>query len=74
MHPYIPHLLRDIAAAHQTEQPEYIPHKKSFEEEMEDIERWAEGEEHAHTFVIIAGYRQKIFHRRNSLQKKKLNS
>lgn len=51
MHPYIPHLLEDIANAHRTEIPEPEP-PKSFEEEMEAIERWCEGddEEPAHNF------------------------
>lgn len=50
MHPYLPHLLNDISAAHHTEQPDETPYTKIFEEEMEEIERWVEGDEHEHTF------------------------
>lgn len=42
MHPYIPHLLSDIKAAHRVE----LPKKEismSFEEEMAEIERWVSG-------------------------------
>ena len=39
MHPYLPHLLSDITAAHRTELS--LPMvAKTFEEEMEKIERW----------------------------------
>lgn len=61
MHPYLPHLLEDITAAHRTEQPEEIPYTKSFEEEMEEIERWAEGEEHEHTFGYYCGLQVENF-------------
>ncbi len=49
MHPYIPHLLDDIKKAHRTGiiEPE-VP--KSFEEEMEAIERWCDGEDPIHNF------------------------
>lgn len=50
MHPYLPHLLSDIAAAYRSEIPLVKEQPKSFEEEMEEVERWVEGEEPAHTF------------------------
>ncbi len=49
MHPYLPHLLSDIAAAHCTEMPE-PEYPKTFEEEMDAVEQWCAGEDPAHTF------------------------
>jgi hypothetical protein len=58
MHPWLPHLLTDIAAAHRGETPlepiaPIVP--LSFEEEMEEIEKWVEGEEPAHAFGYYCG-------------------
>ena len=50
MHPYLPHILSDIADAHRTIFPLVKEQLRNFEEEMEVIERWVEGEEPAHTF------------------------
>ena len=72
MHPYIPHLLEDITAAHRTEQPEEIPYTKSFEEEMEDIERWAEGEDYEHTFGYYCGLQAENFPPPQQLKKKEI--
>lgn len=55
MHPYLPHLLSDIESARRTEIPEEPARKISFEEEMEEIERWLEGEEPDHTFGYYCG-------------------
>lgn len=55
MHPYIPHLLADIAAAHRTEIPAESKQPMTFEEEMEEIERWVEGEEPDYTFGYYCG-------------------
>jgi len=57
MHPYIPHLLADIAAAHrlQTEILPAVSSRQAFEEEMEEIERWIAGEEAPHTFGYWCG-------------------
>jgi hypothetical protein len=54
MHPYIPYLLSDIAAAHRTglADPDY---PKTIEEELEGMERWVEGEESPHTFGYYCG-------------------
>ena len=49
MHPYLPHLLSDIAAAHRTDIPEPEP-TQTIEEHFEEVERWINGEEPAHTF------------------------
>lgn len=38
MHPYLPHLLTDIAAAHRTEIPLEDQRPQSFEEHIEEIE------------------------------------
>lgn len=60
MHPYIPYLLEDIAAAHQPEiQHELSP--KTFEEEMEEVEKWIAGEEPPHTFGYYCGLKQEQF-------------
>lgn len=54
MHPYIHHLLTDIAAAHRTEIPEEeIP--QTIEEEFEEIDKWVNGEEPEHTFGYYCG-------------------
>jgi hypothetical protein len=55
MHPYLPYLLTDIAAAHRIEIPVEQKATLSFEEEMEEIEKWVEGEEPAHTFGYYCG-------------------
>ncbi|MBC7873321.1 MAG: hypothetical protein H7Y01_04955 [Ferruginibacter sp.] len=55
MHPYLPHLLTDIAAAHRTEIPVEQKPTISFEEEMEEIVKWVEGEEPLHTFGYHCG-------------------
>ena len=61
MHRYLPYLPQDITTAHHTEQPEEIPYTKSFEEEIEEIERWVEGEEHEHTFGYYCGLQPENF-------------
>lgn len=55
MHPYIPFLLSDIKAAHRTEIPTEPGRNISFEEEMEDIEKWLEGEEPVDNFGYYCG-------------------
>lgn len=56
MHPYLPHLLSDIAAAYCNE-TNFGATKSlmTFEEEMEAIENWVEGEEPNHTFGYYCG-------------------
>jgi hypothetical protein len=61
MHPYLPHLLSDIAAATRAEQPLHFEAPQSFEEEMEEVERWVEGEEPAHTFGYWCGLQVEQF-------------
>ncbi len=54
MHPYLPHLLSDITAAHFSEQS--IPATaKTFEEEMEEIEQWVAGKTAPYTFGYWCG-------------------
>jgi hypothetical protein len=60
MHPYIPHLLSDIAAAHCTEIPEEkIP--QTMEEHFEEIDKWVNGEEPKHTFGYYCGLQSENF-------------
>jgi len=54
MHPYIPHLLSDIASAQRIE-PEAAVYPQTFEEEMEEIERWVAGEEPLYSFGYYCG-------------------
>jgi hypothetical protein len=62
MHPYIPHLLNDILKAHRAEINIFEqPVPKTFEEEMEEIERWCEGEEPEHTFSYHCGLQPENF-------------
>lgn len=61
MHPYLPYLLSDINAAHLTEVPEEIKTPLTFEEEMEELERWEEGVEPPHDFSYYCGLRAENF-------------
>ncbi|HEY8659090.1 MAG TPA: hypothetical protein VIL78_08640 [Hanamia sp.] len=61
MHPYIPHLLADIAAARRTKIPEEKTLPRTFEEEMEEIEHWATGESAVHTFGYYCGLKSENF-------------
>jgi hypothetical protein len=54
MHPYILHLLADIAAAHRTEIPEE-EFSQTMEEHFEEIDKWVSGEEPEHTFGYYCG-------------------
>jgi hypothetical protein len=62
MHPYIPHLLADIKAAHRRED-EYggFAPPASIEEELEEIERWVAGPEPEHTFGYYCGLKSADF-------------
>ena len=71
MHPYLPHLLSDIAAAHCKEPPE-PEYPKTFEEEMEEVERWIEGEEPAYTFGYFCGLNTEQFPPPEQLIKKEM--
>lgn len=58
VHPYVPHLLEDIKAAHRPEDfygIDFAP--QTIEEELEMIERWVAGEfdNPAHTFGYYCG-------------------
>ncbi len=64
MHPYIPYLLDDIAAAHGTEMPEYEEAEQEIEDHFEEIERWIneeEEEEPKHTFGHYCGLNSENF-------------
>lgn len=74
MHPYIPHLLNDILLAQRPEIPE-VPLQKeiSFEEEMEDIEKWIMHEEPEHTFGYYCGLEAINFPPASQLTKKDMH-
>lgn len=72
MHPYLPHLLNDIHEANRTEIPEVAVRKISFEEEMEEIERWIEQEEPEHTFGFYCGLEAINFPPASQLTKKEM--
>jgi len=55
MHPYLPHLLADINAAWRTEIQVENKRPLTFEEEMEELEKWEEEEEPPHTFGYYCG-------------------
>lgn len=60
MHPYIPHLLTDIAAAHSTEIPgEKFP--QTTEAHFEEIDRWVSGEEPERSFGYYCGLDRENF-------------
>lgn len=61
MHPYIPHLLEDIAAAHQEEKVIDESFPKTFEEEMEEVENWIAGIEPPHNFGYYCGLSSELF-------------
>ena len=67
MHPYVPHLLDDIAKAHRMGTGIFEPQAPmSFEEEMEEIESWCEGEGAEHTFGYHCGLQPENFHHPNN--------
>lgn len=61
MHPYIPHLLADIAAAHRTGILDEEETEQSIEAHFEAIDRWLSDEETEHTFGYYCGLNSEIF-------------
>jgi hypothetical protein len=61
MHPYFKHLLEDISEAHSVGQVAENSYNKSFEEKMEDVEKWVEGDLNEHTFGYYCGLRSENF-------------
>ncbi|HET8838353.1 MAG TPA: hypothetical protein VFM82_05085 [Flavobacteriaceae bacterium] len=61
MHPYLPHLLSDILAAHRREKPvrsgtaEFIDENEAFEKHIEEVERFISGEGYEHNFGYYCG-------------------
>lgn len=58
MHPYLPHLLSDIAEAHREDIPLEKEFPQNFEEHIEEVERFISGEEPEntkHTFGYYCG-------------------
>ena len=60
MHPYLPHLLSDITAAHRAE-PSLPIVAKTFKEQMEEVERWVAGIEEPHTLGYYCGLAKENF-------------
>ncbi|MEP6513854.1 MAG: hypothetical protein ABJA79_08290 [Parafilimonas sp.] len=71
MHPYIPHLLSDIAGAHCADMPEPM-YPKTIQEEFDEIERWVESEEPPHTFGCYCGLNNEQFPPAEQLTKKEI--
>ena len=61
MHPYLKHIIEDIANSHCLDLPARSAYKKSFEEQMDDIERWVEGDLNEHTFGHYCGLQPEQF-------------
>lgn len=61
MHPYIPHLLADIAAAHRTEIPEEENIAQTIDEEIKEVEEWAENVKPDYTFGYYCGLKSENF-------------
>lgn len=60
MHPYLPHLLSDITAAHQNAPSENfyagdVDEDQAFEKHIEEVERYIAGGEKSHTFGYYCG-------------------
>lgn len=61
MHPFLPHLLSDIAAAHRTEVADEEATAQTIEEHFEAIDKWVSGEEPEHTFGYYCGLKAEDF-------------
>lgn len=68
-HPYIPHLLNDIAAAHRNTEEARQCEPKTLEEELEEAERYVL-EEPAHTLGHYCGLKKEDFPPSNQLSDK----
>lgn len=61
MHPYLPHLLSDISEAHHIVVPGENLSEQSFEDYIEDVERYLAGDEAKHTFGYYCGLKSLDF-------------
>ncbi|MBX3253234.1 MAG: hypothetical protein KF862_03750 [Chitinophagaceae bacterium] len=61
MHPYLPHLLADIAAAHRSTSEPPQQHEQSLKVHFEEIERWVAGEMEEHTLGYYSGLESQNF-------------
>src|SRR5690625_4437057 len=61
MHPYIPFLLEDIKAGERPESVRELSTPATFEEEMEEIERWVSGGNDEHNFGYYCGLKKEQF-------------
>lgn len=73
MHPYIPHLIADIKAAHRAEIPEEENISQSLEEQFEEKESWASGDVAEHTFGYHCGLRSEDFPSPEQLAESEMN-
>ena len=55
MHPYLPHLLEDIANAHRTDVPKIPEQEQGFTDYFAEVERYLSGENSEHTFGYYCG-------------------
>lgn len=74
MHPYIPHLLSDIASAHRKEIPEEQDTEQSIEEHFEEIDRWVNGEITEYTFGYYCGLEADNFPPPEQLKEEEMRS
>ena len=72
MHPYLTHLLADIAAAHRIENLKDGEPHQTIEEHFAEIESWIEGEEPEHTFGYYCGLNSIDFPPANQLNETEL--
>lgn len=61
MHPYLPHLLTDIADACRSEIPPEFGKPQTIEDELEDMEKWVFAKEPQHTFGYYCGLNAENF-------------
>jgi len=61
MHPYIPHLLADIANAHRTEIQNEKSEEESLENHFREIDRWTNRDTPEHTFGYYCGLKKEDF-------------
>jgi len=69
MHPYLPHLLSDIAAACRKEVPEEEVRPQTMEEHFKEVDCWIAGEEPPHTFGYYCGLEVENFPQAEQLTK-----
>ena len=61
MHPYVPHLLADIEAAHRDKEKTMGETPTSIEQHLEEVERWVAGNEPRQTLGYYCGLKTSDF-------------